>query len=93
MGWEADAGKATETRQEGQKNERGVREGRGEERNGTWKRKEKAESVLSDKQEILRQGFLRQNVTIQKGKFSEQKHVYQAKIKRIRQDPMLHLRN
>lgn len=83
MGGEADAGKATETRQEGQKNEHGVREGRGEERDGTWKRKEKAESVLSDKQEILRQGFLRQNVTIQKGKFSKQKHVNQVKIKRI----------
>lgn len=34
-----------------------VREGRGEERNGTWKRKEKAESVLNDKQEIFRQDF------------------------------------
>lgn len=57
MGGEADAGKATETRQEGQKNERGVREGRGEERNGTWKRKEKAESVLSDKQRYLDRVF------------------------------------
>lgn len=57
MGGEADAGKATETRQEGQKNERGVREGRGEERNGTWKRKEKVESVLSDKQRYLDRVF------------------------------------
>lgn len=43
MGGEAAAGKAKETRQEGKKNSAGVREGRGEERNGTRKRKEKAE--------------------------------------------------
>lgn len=57
MGGEADAGKATETRQEGQKNERGVREGRGEERDGTWKRKEKAESVLMTNRRYLDRVF------------------------------------
>lgn len=36
-------------------------------------KEEKAESVSSDTQEILRQGFLRQNVTIKK-KFKKQKH-------------------
>ena len=44
MGGEADTGKSKDTRQEGHKNSVGVREGRGEERNGTWKRKEKAKS-------------------------------------------------
>lgn len=74
MGGEADGGRAKEAGQEGQRKECGV--GRtAVRRNGTWKRKEKAESVLSDRQEIFRQGFLRQNVTIKKGKFLKQKHV------------------
>jgi hypothetical protein len=45
-----------------------VWESGGENRNGTWKRKEKAESVLKDKQEVPKQGFLRQKVTISKNK-------------------------
>lgn len=33
------------------------------------KERKSRESVLNDKQEIFRQGFLRQNVTIKKEKF------------------------
>lgn len=74
MGGEADAGNAEET---GGGTEERAR-GSGRQRGGKeqhMERREKAESVLRDKQEILRQGFLRQNVTIKKGKFKKQNHV------------------
>lgn len=68
MGGEADSGKAKETRQEGRRTS--VGSGWAEVRRGTHMEKERKsrESVLNDKQEILRQGFLRQNVTVKKGK-------------------------
>lgn len=55
MGGEADAGRAKEARQEGQKHKRGGQGGQRRGQDGTWKRKEKAESVLNDTQEIRRQ--------------------------------------